>query len=100
MAEDGGHAMTQAHLKVFRGEPGGASRYDEFDVPVEEGMVILDALHWIQGNGAPDLAVRWNCKAAKCGSCSGEVNGRPKLMCKTRLSDLDLSEPITVEPIR
>jgi succinate dehydrogenase / fumarate reductase, iron-sulfur subunit len=92
--------MTQAHLKVFRGEPGGPTRYDEFDVPVEEGMVVLDALHWIQGNAAPDLAVRWNCKAAKCGSCGGEVNGRPRLMCKTRLSDLDLDEPITVEPMR
>ena len=77
--------MTEAHLKVFRGEPGGASRYDEFDVPVEEGMVVLDALHWIQGHEAPDLEVRWNCKAAKCGSCSAEVNGRPRLMCKTRL---------------
>ena len=94
------HAMTQAHLRVFRGEPGTAGHYDEFDVPVEEGMVVLDALHWIQGHEAPDLAVRWNCKAAKCGSCSGEVNGRPKLMCKTRMSDLDLSEPVTVEPMR
>ena len=53
-------------------------------------MVVLDALHWIQGHAAPDLAVRWNCKAAKCGSCSAEVNGRPRLMCKTRLSDFDL----------
>jgi succinate dehydrogenase / fumarate reductase, iron-sulfur subunit len=89
-----------AHLRVFRGEGDGPTRYDEFDVPVGEGMVVLDALHWIQGNAAPDLAVRWNCKAAKCGSCSGEVNGRPKLMCKTRLSDFDLAEPITVEPMR
>ena len=63
-------------------------------------MVVLDALHWIQGHAAPDLAVRWNCKAAKCGSCSAEVNGRPSLMCKTRLSDFDLAEPITVEPMR
>jgi len=95
--------MTEAHvahLRVFRGEPGGTTRFDEFDVPVEEGMVVLDALHWIQGNAAPDLAVRWNCKAAKCGSCGGEVNGKPRLMCKTRISDLDLDEPIIVEPMR
>ena len=52
-------------------------------------MVVLDALHWIQAHAAPDLAVRWNCKAAKCGSCSAEVNGRPSLTCKTRLSDFD-----------
>ena len=71
-------------------QPGEPRRFDEFDVPVEEGMVVLDALHWIQGHEAPDLAVRWNCKAAKCGSCSAEVDGRPSLMCKTRLSDFDL----------
>jgi succinate dehydrogenase / fumarate reductase iron-sulfur subunit len=90
----------QARLRVFRGEPGGPTHFDEFDVPVGEGMVVLDALHWVQANGAPDLAVRWNCKAAKCGSCSAEVNGRPRLTCKTRLSDFDLEEPITVEPMR
>jgi len=89
-----------AQVRVFRGEPGGPTHYDEFDVPVGEGMVVLDALHWIQANAAPDLAVRWNCKAAKCGSCSAEVNGRPRLTCKTRLSDFDLSEEITVEPMR
>jgi succinate dehydrogenase / fumarate reductase, iron-sulfur subunit len=94
------HPGSIAHLRVFRGEADGPTRYDEFDVPVEEGMVVLDALHWIQGHASPDLAVRWNCKAAKCGSCGGEVNGRPKLMCKTRLSDFDLSETITVEPMR
>ena len=63
-------------------------------------MVVLDALHWIQANAAPDLAVRWNCKAAKCGSCSAEVNGRPSLLCKTRLSDFPEGEAITVEPMR
>ena len=92
--------MPDAHLKVFRGSPGEEGRFDDFDVPVEEGMVVLDALHWIQGHEAPDLAVRWNCKAAKCGSCSAEVDGRPSLTCKTRLSDFDLEQPITVEPMR
>jgi succinate dehydrogenase iron-sulfur subunit len=93
-------SSTRVHVKVFRGEGGGPSHFDEFDVPVEEGMVVLDALHWIQGNEAPDLAVRWNCKAAKCGSCSAEVNGRPRLTCKTRLSDFEPGEDITVEPMR
>ncbi len=93
-------AASEAVLRVFRGTPGGDSRFDEFDVPVESGMVVLDALHWIQGHRAPDLAVRWNCKAAKCGSCSAEVNGQPRLTCKTRLTDFDLDEPITVEPMR
>ena len=93
-------AATRVRLRVFRGDAGGPSHYEAFDVPVEEGMVVLDALHWIQGNEAPDLAVRWNCKAAKCGSCSAEVNGRPRLTCKTRLSDFEEDEEITVEPMR
>ena len=92
--------MPDAHLRVFRGDPGEPGHFDEFDVPVEEGMVVLDALHWVQGHEAPDLAVRWNCKAAKCGSCGAEVDGRPRLTCKTRLSDFDLDKQITVEPMR
>jgi succinate dehydrogenase / fumarate reductase iron-sulfur subunit len=63
-------------------------------------MVVLDAVHEIQATQATDLAVRWNCKAGKCGSCSAEINGKPRLMCMTRLDELDLSRPVTVEPIR
>ncbi len=92
--------MPDAHFEVFRGSPDEPGRFVRFDVPVEEGMVVLDALHWIQAHEAPDLAVRWNCKAAKCGSCSAEVNGRPRLTCKTRLSDFEPGETITVEPMR
>ncbi|HEX3983291.1 MAG TPA: succinate dehydrogenase/fumarate reductase iron-sulfur subunit, partial [Acidisoma sp.] len=64
------------------------------------GMVVLDAMFRIQQTQAPDLAIRWNCKAAKCGSCSAEVNGRPKLMCKTRLDSIDTSQTITVRPMK
>jgi succinate dehydrogenase / fumarate reductase iron-sulfur subunit len=63
-------------------------------------MVVLDAVHDIQAHQANDLACRWNCKAGKCGSCSAEVNGMPKLMCMTRLSDLPLDRPITIEPMK
>ncbi len=92
--------MRTIHLRVFRGTPDSDPSFAEFDVPAEEGMVVLDALHWIQAHAAPDLAVRWNCKAAKCGSCSAEVNGMPRLTCKTRLSDFPADEVITVEPMR
>ena len=88
------------HIRVFRGDAGTEGELVEYSVPVQEGMVVLDALHWIQSNVAPDLAVRWNCKAAKCGSCGAEVNGQPRLTCKTRLSDLPPDEPIQVEPMR
>ena len=87
------------HVRVFHGGPDDDGEIREYSVPVQEGMVVLDALHWIQAHRAPDLAVRWNCKAAKCGSCGAEVNGRPRLTCKTRLSDLPPG-PIQVEPMR
>jgi len=72
----------------------------DYSTDVTEGMVVLDAVHQIQAEKANDLAVRWNCKAGKCGSCSAEVNGMPKLMCMTRIDELDLSRPVTIEPMR
>src|SRR5258708_37579009 len=87
--------MADAILEVFRGnqEAGAAKQYT---VPIAPGMVVLDALHHIQANQAPDLAVRWNCKAGKCGSCSAEVNGRPRLPCQTRMDALPTRKPPTV----
>ena len=74
--------------------------YKEYDIEVDSGMVVLDALHRIQATQAPDLSIRWNCKAGKCGSCSMEINGKPKLSCMTRLSDLPEGFTITVQPIK
>jgi succinate dehydrogenase / fumarate reductase iron-sulfur subunit len=91
--------MSEAKFHVFRGDAKGGA-LQEYKVKVEEGMVVLDAIHQIQAHSAPDLAVRWNCKAAKCGSCSAEVNGRPKLMCKTRLDQLPLDQPVVVRPMK
>lgn len=89
----------EATLKVFRGDRSGGELV-EYRVPVATGMVVLDALHYIQSHLAPDLAVRWNCKAGRCGSCSAEVNGRPRLTCKTRIESLPLDQPITVCPMK
>jgi succinate dehydrogenase / fumarate reductase iron-sulfur subunit len=72
----------------------------DYTTDISEGMVVLDAIHQIQAEQANDLAVRWNCKAGKCGSCSAEVNGQPRLTCMTRLNELDLSKPVKVEPMR
>ncbi|MBE5470740.1 succinate dehydrogenase/fumarate reductase iron-sulfur subunit [Mycobacteroides abscessus] len=88
-----------AHLRVWRGDDDGGELID-FSVPVSEGEVVLDIIHRIQATQASDLAVRWNCKAGKCGSCSAEINGRPRLMCMTRMSTFDESETITVTPLR
>jgi succinate dehydrogenase / fumarate reductase, iron-sulfur subunit len=88
-----------ATFRIWRGNPAGGAFVD-YTTSVAPGMVVLDAVHQIQAEQAQDLAVRWNCKAGKCGSCSAEVNGMPKLMCMTRLSELPLEKPVTIEPMR
>ena len=91
--------MATATFRIWRGEGTGGG-FQDYTTEVSEGMVVLDAVHRIQAEQAPDLACRWNCKAGKCGSCSAEINGRPRLMCMTRLNMLPLEEPVTVEPMR
>ena len=91
--------MATATFKIWRGERGSGG-YREYKTDVSEGMVVLDAVHNIQAHEANDLSVRWNCKAGKCGSCSAEINGKPRLMCMTRLNTLPLNAPITIEPMK
>jgi succinate dehydrogenase / fumarate reductase iron-sulfur subunit len=86
-------------LNVFRGDPENGGSLKAYEVPTFDGMVVLDAVHHIQANSDSSLACRWNCKAAKCGSCSAEVDGRPKLMCKTRVDEYP-SGTITVTPMK
>ena len=91
--------MKTAMFKVWRGDKEGGD-FQTFEVELEPGYVVLDAIHKIQAENASDLACRWNCKAGKCGSCSAEINGSPRLLCMTRVDDLPHGEPITVEPMR
>jgi succinate dehydrogenase / fumarate reductase iron-sulfur subunit len=86
-------------FRIWRGA-GGKGRLEEYVTNVTEGMVVLDAVHQIQAESAPDLAVRWNCKAGKCGSCSAEVNGMPALMCMERLGSFPGDDAITIEPMQ
>jgi len=89
----------KASFRIWRGDSQGGD-FRDYATEVSEGMVVLDAVHRIQADQANDLAVRWNCKAGKCGSCSAEVNGLPRLMCMTRLSDLPLEQPVVIEPMK
>ena len=91
--------MKTATFRIWRGDASGGE-FKDYTAEVSEGMVVLDAIHQIQAESANDLAVRWNCKAGKCGSCSAEVNGKPRLMCMTRLNDLPLEQPVTVAPMK
>jgi succinate dehydrogenase / fumarate reductase, iron-sulfur subunit len=91
--------MANVVLRIFRGDRNSGAITD-YEIPVAPGMVVLDAIHYVQKHQAPDLAVRWNCKAGKCGSCSAEVNGRPRLTCKTRMDSLPQDKPITILPMK
>src|SRR3954465_10566375 len=95
--------MGKATFSVRRGGSEGGEMVD-YETEVTEGMVVLDAVHQIQAESAPDLACRWNCKAGECGSCSAEVNGKPRLMCMTRMDELLAGsggdQPVTIEPMK
>ena len=91
--------MSKRQFKIWRGDAKGGD-FKEYEVQVDPGMVVLDVLHRIQSRQANDLALRWNCKAGKCGSCSMEMNGRPKLSCMTRMNSFGADETITCQPLK
>src|SRR5438105_3752356 len=91
--------MGQVTFRIWRGDADGGE-FRDYQAEVTEGMVVLDAVHQIQANQANDLACRWNCKAGKCGSCSAEINGKPRLMCMTRMDTLPAGEPVQLQPMK
>ena len=90
----------KATLRIWRGNATDGGEFKQYEVETYPGMVVLDAVHDVQAKQEPDLAVRWNCKAGRCGSCSAEVNGKPRLLCMTRMSHFPAGEPITVTPMK
>src|SRR5436305_15023952 len=88
-----------ATFKIWRGDAN-AGGFREYTTEISEGMVVLDAVHQIQATQATDLACRWNCKAGKCGSCSAEINGKPRLLCMTRIDTVPTDRPITIQPMK
>jgi succinate dehydrogenase / fumarate reductase iron-sulfur subunit len=91
--------MPRATFRIWRGDQKGG-QFRDYQAEIGEGMVVLDAVHQIQATQANDLACRWNCKAGKCGSCSAEINGVPRLMCMTRLDQVPIDQPIIIEPMQ
>jgi succinate dehydrogenase / fumarate reductase iron-sulfur subunit len=90
---------SKRNFRVWRGDAGGGE-LEDYQVEVNEGEVVLDIIHRLQATQTPDLACRWNCKAGKCGSCSMEINGTPRLSCMTRMSTFEETETVTVTPLR
>ncbi len=91
--------MAKRTFQIYRGD-NTHGQLENFEAEVKEGMVVLDVIHQIQAEQANDLAVRWNCKAGKCGSCSVEINGKPKLSCMTRMNEYHEDQVITVTPLK
>ena len=89
----------EREFKIWRGDAE-KGEFKTYSIKLEQGMVVLDAIHRIQVQHSNDLAVRWNCKAGKCGSCSVEINGRPKLSCMTRMNEFSENEVITIQPMK
>lgn len=78
-------------------------KMETYQIEVDSGMVVLDAVHLIQAEHSNSLSVRWNCKAGKCGCCAAEIDGKSKLMCMTKLSDypkLNKGVPIEIRPLK
>jgi succinate dehydrogenase / fumarate reductase iron-sulfur subunit len=86
-------------FKVYQGDDE-KGQFNEYEIDVEKGMVVLDVIHRIQAEKANDLAVRWNCKAGKCGSCSMEINGKPRLACMTRMNEYSQDETLLITPLK
>src|SRR5258708_30902068 len=91
--------MPDVQVWVWRGDASGGD-FMPYKVAADEGMVVLDVVHRIQAEKAPDLAVRWNCKAGKCGSCSAEVNRHPQLLCMTPLNAVPPGAHLTISPAK
>jgi succinate dehydrogenase / fumarate reductase, iron-sulfur subunit len=91
--------MATMTFNIWRSNETGGE-FKAYQTEITEGMVVLDAVLQIQQEHANDLAVRWNCKAGKCGSCSAEINGRPKLMCMTRMGDMPHDKPVSIQPMK
>jgi succinate dehydrogenase / fumarate reductase iron-sulfur subunit len=91
--------MSLRNFQIYRGD-GTAGEMKSYQLEIEKGMVVLDVIHRIQAEQAGDLAVRWNCKAGKCGSCSVEINGKPKLACMTRMNEYAEDETISIRPLK
>src|ERR1043165_6775459 len=99
MSGNADSASKTITLRIWRGDANGG-KFVDYTTQASHGMVVLDAVHQVQATQATDLAVRWNCKAGKCGSCSAEINGKPRLLCMTQLAHIPTDEPITIEPIQ
>ena len=90
--------MDDVKLRIWRGD----KRRGDFVecAPRPRGRGRLRRRASGSGRTGSRPRCRWNCKAGKCGSCSAEINGVPRLMCMTRMDTLPVGEPVVLTPMR
>src|SRR3981081_2852741 len=72
-------------------------RLQDYEVPYQDDMVVLDALNWIKAHADGSVNYRWSCRMGICGSCGMNVNGYPKLTCSTHLREY--RNGLTIAPL-
>jgi succinate dehydrogenase / fumarate reductase iron-sulfur subunit len=87
-------------VRRFNPETDTEARWQDFDVEVYGTDRVLDALHKIKWELDGTLTFRRSCAHGVCGSDAMRINGRNRLACKTLIKDLDINQPIYVEPIK
>ena len=94
-------SIRNAVLRVWRGTANDERRYDNFEVPFEEGMSVLDALRWVRVNLDSTLAIRYSCiNANACKTCMALVNGEVEYTCIAKLTPGIITvEPLTKRPL-
>ncbi|MCU1621690.1 MAG: sdhB [Frankiales bacterium] len=92
--------MTLVTLKIRRYDPelSEDAFWQSFEVPVESGDRLLDALHHVKWYLDGSLTFRRSCAHGVCGSDAMRVNGVNRLACKVLIKDL--GDEITVEPLK
>lgn len=85
-------------ISIFVSRSAPKKHFEEFRIPMQKGMSVLDALIYAKENLDHSIAIRYSCRMAVCGSCGMKVNGKPMLACYTQISELK-SNKIKVEPL-
>lgn len=61
--------------------------------------MALDVLLQAKSTTEPDLAFRYGCRNELCGVCTVEVNGEPRLACRSRVSEGDSIGALSTLPL-
>lgn len=93
--------MKNAHylFEIWRGEGRAAGKYSRYEVPKSEISTVLEGIIYIIENLDPTVTARYACRMEICGSCSMEINGKPRMACSAIAEDLG-TDTIRIAPMK